>query len=78
MRVVHDIASQQGYDGIAAEALVVQGAAILRMAEPDRDAALACLKEGHAQAMNLGAIPLAEWAGQLLGRSPEPAGCTDD
>jgi class 3 adenylate cyclase len=65
-QTVHNLARRQGYKGIAAETLVVQGAAILQSAQADAEAASVCLRNGFHLASELGAVPLMNWASLLL------------
>ena len=65
-QTVHDLAWRQGYKGLAAEALVVQGAAMLQSAQADPEAASVCLRSGLRLASELGAVPLMNWASLLL------------
>lgn len=65
-QTVHDLAWRQGYKGFAAEALVVQGAAMLQSAQGDAEAASVCLRNGLRLASELGAMPLMNWASLLL------------
>jgi hypothetical protein len=65
-QTVHDLAWGQGYKGVAAEALVIQGAAILQSALADAEAASVCLRNGLRLASELGAVPLMKWASLLL------------
>jgi class 3 adenylate cyclase/tetratricopeptide (TPR) repeat protein len=65
-QAVYELAWRQGYKGIAAEALVVQGAAMLQSAQADADAASVCLRNGLRLASELGAVPLMNWASLLL------------
>lgn len=66
MKAVHDTAQQQGYRAIAAEALVVQGAMMLRT-EVDTDKASVYLRHGWRMATELDAVPLSAWALEMLG-----------
>jgi class 3 adenylate cyclase len=65
-QTVHDLAWRQGYKGLAAEALVVQGAAMLQSAQADVEAASVCLRNALRLASELGAMPLMNWASLLL------------
>ena len=75
---MHDLAWQQGYKGFAAEALVVQGAAMLQSVQADAQAASVCLRNGLRLAQDLGATPLMNWASLLLGTvGPVPVEAAD-
>jgi hypothetical protein len=76
-QTVHAQAWRQGYKGVAAEALIVQGAAILESAQADTEMASVCLRNGFRLASELDAVPLMNWASHLLsaaGLAPVAAG----
>jgi hypothetical protein len=62
LRSARELANQQGYKAISAEAAIVEGAVLLRSGTDDTDAALALLSAGLETASALGARRFIEWA----------------
>jgi tetratricopeptide (TPR) repeat protein len=62
LRSAHAVAEQQGYAMIAVEALMVEGAALLRSRAHDTDTAVSLLSAALETASALGARPFMEWA----------------
>ncbi len=66
IEALYNSARQQGYEGIAAEALICQGVLLRRTGE-EPEAAYDCLQRGYQLAFDLGLVTQANWASGLLG-----------